>query len=181
MTPGSLSVAHPSSISENLALVGRVTRRTIGLTERVVALDGSAEMSHGRRRLAVAAPLFSRDRTMVVEPDGDLLVCVGCLPMGRRRRAIRRQTQGRNRRTAVKGRSAGPVGSPSGDFTRRGPAVRGALRAVNARAATAVHSRAATTRKSEWPGGESNTRHANFQSAALPTELPGQPMRTPLD
>jgi hypothetical protein len=25
-----------------------------------------------------------------------------------------------------------------------------------------------------WPGSESNQRHADFQSAALPTELPGQ-------
>ena len=25
-----------------------------------------------------------------------------------------------------------------------------------------------------WPGAESNCRHADFQSAALPTELPGQ-------
>ena len=28
-----------------------------------------------------------------------------------------------------------------------------------------------------WPGAESNCRHADFQSAALPTELPGQPAR----
>jgi RNA polymerase sigma-70 factor, ECF subfamily len=26
----------------------------------------------------------------------------------------------------------------------------------------------------EWPGTESNRRHADFQSAALPTELPGR-------
>src|SRR5207249_3303465 len=26
----------------------------------------------------------------------------------------------------------------------------------------------------EWPGAESNCRHADFQSAALPTELPGR-------
>ena len=25
-----------------------------------------------------------------------------------------------------------------------------------------------------WPGGESNSRHKDFQSSALPTELPGQ-------
>ncbi len=25
----------------------------------------------------------------------------------------------------------------------------------------------------KWPGAESNCRHADFQSAALPTELPG--------
>ena len=25
-----------------------------------------------------------------------------------------------------------------------------------------------------WPGAESNCRHADFQSAALPTELPGR-------
>ena len=25
-----------------------------------------------------------------------------------------------------------------------------------------------------WPGTESNCRHADFQSAALPTELPGR-------
>src|SRR5262249_37431963 len=29
-----------------------------------------------------------------------------------------------------------------------------------------------------WPGSESNQRHADFQSAALPTELPGQAGRT---
>ena len=29
-----------------------------------------------------------------------------------------------------------------------------------------------------WPGTESNHRHADFQSAALPTELPGQAGRT---
>ena len=28
-----------------------------------------------------------------------------------------------------------------------------------------------------WPGAESNRRHADFQSAALPTELPGQEIR----
>ena len=28
-----------------------------------------------------------------------------------------------------------------------------------------------------WPGAESNCRHADFQSAALPTELPGQSKR----
>ncbi len=26
----------------------------------------------------------------------------------------------------------------------------------------------------EWPGTESNCRHEDFQSSALPTELPGQ-------
>src|SRR5262245_44529745 len=26
----------------------------------------------------------------------------------------------------------------------------------------------------QWPGAESNCRHADFQSAALPTELPGR-------
>src|SRR5213595_64714 len=29
----------------------------------------------------------------------------------------------------------------------------------------------------EWPGAESNCRHADFQSAALPTELPGRRTR----
>jgi hypothetical protein len=29
------------------------------------------------------------------------------------------------------------------------------------------------TLKKWWPGSESNQRHADFQSAALPTELPG--------
>src|SRR2546422_230725 len=29
----------------------------------------------------------------------------------------------------------------------------------------------------EWPGAESNCRHADFQSAALPTELPGRAIR----
>src|SRR5207302_7536569 len=28
-----------------------------------------------------------------------------------------------------------------------------------------------------WPGAESNCRHADFQSAALPTELPGRRTR----
>src|SRR5687768_8403792 len=30
----------------------------------------------------------------------------------------------------------------------------------------------------QWPGAESNCRHADFQSAALPTELPGQDPNT---
>src|SRR4051812_19597382 len=30
---------------------------------------------------------------------------------------------------------------------------------------------------SKWPGAESNCRHADFQSAALPTELPGRAMQ----
>src|SRR5687767_8987838 len=30
------------------------------------------------------------------------------------------------------------------------------------------------TTYTEWPGAESNCRHADFQSAALPTELPGR-------
>ena len=29
-------------------------------------------------------------------------------------------------------------------------------------------------RVGEWPGAESNCRHEDFQSSALPTELPGQ-------
>src|SRR5881296_272297 len=29
----------------------------------------------------------------------------------------------------------------------------------------------------QWPGAESNCRHADFQSAALPTELPGRIMQ----
>src|SRR5438552_15052329 len=29
----------------------------------------------------------------------------------------------------------------------------------------------------KWPGAESNCRHADFQSAALPTELPGRTMQ----
>src|SRR5207249_7669536 len=39
------------------------------------------------------------------------------------------------------------------------------------------HVREATARPSlccKWPGAESNCRHADFQSAALPTELPGR-------
>ena len=32
-----------------------------------------------------------------------------------------------------------------------------------------------------WPGVELNHRHADFQSAALPTELPGQPVGRVLD
>src|SRR2546425_876476 len=31
--------------------------------------------------------------------------------------------------------------------------------------------------RGEWPGAESNCRHADFQSAALPTELPGRVMQ----
>src|SRR2546430_8341556 len=31
--------------------------------------------------------------------------------------------------------------------------------------------------RGEWPGAESNCRHADFQSAALPTELPGRAMQ----
>src|SRR5438093_1094529 len=33
-------------------------------------------------------------------------------------------------------------------------------------------------RRSWWPGTESNRRHADFQSAALPAELPGRGRRT---
>ena len=29
----------------------------------------------------------------------------------------------------------------------------------------------------QWPGAESNCRHADFQSAALPTELPGRALQ----
>src|SRR6266850_2283901 len=29
----------------------------------------------------------------------------------------------------------------------------------------------------KWPGAESNCRHADFQSAALPTELPGRALQ----
>src|SRR3989441_9102085 len=31
--------------------------------------------------------------------------------------------------------------------------------------------------RGEWPGAESNCRHADFQAAALPTELPGRAMQ----
>ena len=31
--------------------------------------------------------------------------------------------------------------------------------------------------KAWWPGSESNQRHKDFQSSALPTELPGQPKK----
>src|SRR5438034_5388225 len=34
--------------------------------------------------------------------------------------------------------------------------------------------RKAGIRTRKWPGAESNCRHADFQSAALPTELPGR-------
>src|SRR6478609_4766732 len=37
----------------------------------------------------------------------------------------------------------------------------------------ATAGRAVVTGFLQWPGTESNRRHADFQSAALPTELPG--------
>src|SRR3989442_15889831 len=37
--------------------------------------------------------------------------------------------------------------------------------------------RKAGIRTRKWPGAESNCRHADFQSAALPTELPGRVMQ----
>src|SRR5881296_2024844 len=37
--------------------------------------------------------------------------------------------------------------------------------------------RRANSLRGKWPGAESNCRHADFQSAALPTELPGRRTR----
>src|SRR5690606_29067822 len=50
---------------------------------------------------------------------------------------------------------------------------------------TAPHARPATrldgSSSGKWcPGAESNHRHADFQSAALPTELPGHPGKAAL-
>jgi hypothetical protein len=53
---------------------------------------------------------------------------------------------------------------------------------IEVKAARIITSKVAKKRKSPhccelskcwWPGAESNCRHADFQSAALPTELPG--------
>jgi hypothetical protein len=37
-----------------------------------------------------------------------------------------------------------------------------------------IHKRLKSMVKVMWPGTESNCRHEDFQSSALPTELPGQ-------
>jgi hypothetical protein len=94
------------------------------------------------------------------------------------RRAVRRRRGNRLRFAARRrGQQTGSNVARAGALFPVRPHVPLVPREVQERQMTArwLASRQAASLQQRWPGPESNRRHADFQSAALPTELPGRP------